>query len=95
MVGDFIIGLFLGALLSFVSLFGSIDIHRKIIDQAEMLCQEANSTTRSVDWFEATCENNAVIPIPQEYNMSKIFEVAALIYDNVDDYPFSGGGTCV
>lgn len=64
MMVDLIIGLFLGALIAFISLFDSIDVHRKTIDQAEMLCQEANSTTRSVHWNEVTCENNAVIPLP-------------------------------
>lgn len=62
-MSQFLFGISFGALFCFVALFGNLDTHRKIIDQGETLCQEANSTTRSVDWFEVTCENNAVIPL--------------------------------
>lgn len=62
-MSQFLLGIALGAVFGFVVLFGSLDTHRKIIDQGEMLCQDANSTLRSVDWFKVTCENNAVIPL--------------------------------
>lgn len=62
-MSQFLFGIALGAISCFAALFGSLDTHRKIIDQGEMLCQDANSTMRSVDWFEVTCENNAVIPL--------------------------------
>ena len=62
-MSEFLLGMAFGATFCFVALFGNLDTHRKIIDQGEMLCQDSNSTMRSVDWTEVTCENNAVIPL--------------------------------
>lgn len=62
-MGGFLLGMAFGATFCFAVLFGNLDTPRKIIDQGETLCQEANSTMRSVDWTEVTCENNAVIPL--------------------------------
>lgn len=62
-MSQFLLGIALGAVFCFAVLFGSLDTHRKIIDLGEILCQDANSTLRSVDRFEVTCENNAVIPL--------------------------------
>ena len=62
-MGAFFMGVAVGVLSTFILLFGSLDTDQRIIDRGETLCQAANSTTKSVDWFEVTCENNAVIPL--------------------------------
>lgn len=62
-MSQFLFGIALGTTLCFAVIFGNLDTPRKTIDQGEMLCQDANSTMRSVDWTEVTCENNAVIPL--------------------------------
>jgi hypothetical protein len=55
------IGIVLGVLM-FVMLLFHVDIPVTRIKAAEAVCVAANSTIRSVDYYEVTCENNAVIP---------------------------------